>query len=129
MRPATEFKFACPVCHQHIIAASASAGAQIECPTCFRQIIIPRAPGGDTTKLILRGTQAGTGQAQTRFQPASAGSKSPAASTLLKTAAAVSLLLVGLVFFVSSLSKLNNQLHSSASSASVGQTAGRPSGQ
>ena len=87
MRPATEFKFSCPVCHQHIMAAVASAGAQIECPTCFQQILVPRTPGGDTTKLILCGTKV-AGKTQTQFQPAASGQKSPSASVLLKTVAA-----------------------------------------
>ena len=52
-----EFKFACPVCHQHIECDVEAAGSQIECPTCFKQIIVPKAPSGATTKLILRGTQ------------------------------------------------------------------------
>lgn len=110
------------------MAAVASAGAQIECPTCFQQIRVPQTPGGHTTKLILRGTQVAH-KPQTRFQPAPPGRKSPSASALLATVGAVSLLLIGLVFFATSLSRLNDQLHSSASSASVGQTAGRSPGQ
>lgn len=51
-----EFKFACPVCHQHILCDASAAGSQVECPTCFRGIIIPKAPGYTTTRLILRGT-------------------------------------------------------------------------
>jgi DNA-directed RNA polymerase subunit RPC12/RpoP len=55
--PMTEFKFACPVCGQHITTASSASGGQIECPTCFRRIVVPQAPASDDTKLILSATQ------------------------------------------------------------------------
>jgi hypothetical protein len=49
----SEFKFACPVCGQHITADSATAGGQIECPTCFQKIIVPQGPkSGDSTLLL-----------------------------------------------------------------------------
>lgn len=54
----SEFKFACPVCGQHITADSDSSGKPLECPTCFRQIIVPQAPSSATTKFILSATQA-----------------------------------------------------------------------
>jgi hypothetical protein len=54
----SELKFACPVCQQHIACNPGLGGLQMECPTCFRQIIIPEAPGGATTKLILQAKQA-----------------------------------------------------------------------
>ena len=40
----SEFKFACPVCGQHITCDAAAAGSQMNCPTCFRKIVVPRAP-------------------------------------------------------------------------------------
>ena len=40
----SEFKFACPVCGQHITADSSTSGGQIECPTCFQKIVVPQAP-------------------------------------------------------------------------------------
>jgi hypothetical protein len=49
----SEFKFACPVCGQHITTDSGSSGKQIGCPTCFRQIVVPQAPASEETKLIL----------------------------------------------------------------------------
>jgi DNA-directed RNA polymerase subunit RPC12/RpoP len=61
-RPArvmSEFKFACPVCGQHIKCESGESGAQMECPTCFRRIIVPQAPA-DTSKFILSGAQVPT---------------------------------------------------------------------
>jgi hypothetical protein len=39
-----EFKFACPVCGQHITADSSNSGSEIECPTCYRKIVVPQAP-------------------------------------------------------------------------------------
>lgn len=55
----SEFKFACPVCGQHITAASATSGSQIECPTCFQKIVVPQAPASGDSKLILSATQVG----------------------------------------------------------------------
>jgi hypothetical protein len=55
----SEFKFACPVCGQHITADSSTSGGQIECPTCFRKIVVPQAPASQDTKLILSATQVG----------------------------------------------------------------------
>lgn len=53
-----EFKFACPVCGQHITTDSGSSGEEIECPTCFRKIVVPQAPASADTKLILSAAQA-----------------------------------------------------------------------
>jgi hypothetical protein len=53
----SEFKFACPVCGQHITADSAASGTQLDCPTCFRSIIVPQAPGEGGSKLILSAAQ------------------------------------------------------------------------
>lgn len=55
----SEFKFACPVCGQHITADSSSSGGQLDCPTCFRKIIVPQAPTGPDSKLILSASQVG----------------------------------------------------------------------
>jgi len=59
MTTVSELKFACPVCQQHIACDPGLGGLQMECPTCFQQIIIPKAPTGATTKLILQAKQAG----------------------------------------------------------------------
>ena len=107
MKPVAEFKFACPVCHQHIMADSAMAGAQIECPTCFRQIIVPRSPMGNTTKLILRGTQAG--KVQTRFSDAASPKVSVNATSLGKLAAIVALIVATVVAAVTSYTRHNDQ--------------------
>jgi hypothetical protein len=67
----SEFKFACPVCGQHITADSSTSGNQLECPTCFQRIIVPQAPEVGDTKLILSASKAPT--ARTAF-PAGGGS-------------------------------------------------------
>ena len=57
----SEFKYACPVCGQHIKCDSSQSGTVMECPTCFQKIIVPQAPTGEQT-LILTGTKAGNGR-------------------------------------------------------------------
>jgi hypothetical protein len=54
----SEFKFACPVCGQHITADSTSSGTALECPTCFQTLIVPHAPTGGDGKLILTAAKA-----------------------------------------------------------------------
>jgi hypothetical protein len=54
----SEFKFACPVCGQHITADSSTSGGKIECPTCFRKIVVPQAPTSADGKLIISASQA-----------------------------------------------------------------------
>ena len=56
--PMSEFKFACPICGQHITADSASTGSQLECPTCYRKIIVPQAPSSTDPKFILSAAEA-----------------------------------------------------------------------
>ena len=51
------FKFACPVCGQHIQCDSAKSGSPMECPTCFRKIVVPQAPNGPDSKLLLTAAQ------------------------------------------------------------------------
>jgi len=53
----SEFKFACPVCGQHITADSSTSGHHIVCPTCFQKIIVPQAPSSQDTKLIVTAAQ------------------------------------------------------------------------
>lgn len=54
----SEFKFACPVCGQHITCDSAKSGTQLDCPTCYKKLIVPHAPQGDVSKLILNASLA-----------------------------------------------------------------------
>lgn len=60
IRKMSEFKFACPVCGQHITADSSASGKSLECPTCFQRIIAPQAPLSGDPKLILSGSKAST---------------------------------------------------------------------
>jgi DNA-directed RNA polymerase subunit RPC12/RpoP len=91
----SEFKFACPVCGQHITADSSTSGGQIQCPTCFQKIIVPQAPASGDAKFILSAAQVG------KPRPVSANPdsaldpyrSSPARQSFM--AAAVLLLLVG----------------------------------
>jgi len=53
----SEFKFACPVCGQHITADSHSTASQIECPTCFRKIVVPQAPASADSKFVLSASE------------------------------------------------------------------------
>ena len=52
----SEFKFACPVCGQHMMCDASQGGTVMDCPTCFQKIIAPQAPSADS-KFIITGTQ------------------------------------------------------------------------
>src|SRR5690349_6742738 len=54
----SEFKFACPVCGQHITADSGTSGTHLECPTCFQTLIVPNAPAFGEGKLVLTAAKA-----------------------------------------------------------------------
>src|ERR1051325_5584913 len=54
----SEFKFACPICGQHITADSRDSGSQIPCPTCFRKIVVPQAPASSDPKFVLSASEA-----------------------------------------------------------------------
>jgi hypothetical protein len=56
-RSMSEFKFACPVCGQHMACDSSQAGKVMDCPTCFQKITAPQAPASDEQKFILTGSQ------------------------------------------------------------------------
>jgi len=53
----SEFKFACPVCGQHITADSSNSGGHIDCPTCYQKIVVPQAPASADPKFILSAAQ------------------------------------------------------------------------
>src|SRR5271170_6187244 len=55
----SEFKYACPVCGQHISCDSSQTGSTMTCPTCFQQIIVPQAPADGGQKFILTGIKVG----------------------------------------------------------------------
>ncbi len=54
----SEFKFACPMCGQHIRCGSDKSGKQVDCPTCFQKLSVPDAPQGDASKLVLNASLA-----------------------------------------------------------------------
>jgi regulation of enolase protein 1 (concanavalin A-like superfamily)/DNA-directed RNA polymerase subunit RPC12/RpoP len=53
----SEFKYACPVCGQHIKCDSSQAGSVMDCPTCFQKITVPQAPASEEQKFILTGSK------------------------------------------------------------------------
>lgn len=57
LRSMSEFKFACPVCGQHMACDSSQAGTVMDCPTCFQKITAPQAPASDEQKFILTGSK------------------------------------------------------------------------
>jgi DNA-directed RNA polymerase subunit RPC12/RpoP len=88
----SEFKFACPVCGQHIKCESNQTGTQLECPTCFQKVIVPQAPS-DTSKFVLTAAQPQTRPAPQPSVPTAPASQPPPASGL-STAAAIALVLI-----------------------------------
>jgi hypothetical protein len=68
----SEFKYACPVCGQHMMCDSSQAGSVMECPTCFQKITAPQAPASDDPKFILTGTKVGE-RPVPKFPEASSG--------------------------------------------------------
>jgi len=53
----SEFKYACPVCGQHLKCDSSQSGSVMECPTCFQKITVPQAPAEGDQKFILAGSK------------------------------------------------------------------------
>lgn len=53
----SEFKFACPVCGQHITCDSGSSGSTMACPTCFRQLVVPQASAIGGSSLVLNAAE------------------------------------------------------------------------
>jgi len=98
----SDFKFACPVCGQHITADLASSGGKIECPTCYQEIVVPQAPGSDSHKFILSAAQAARPR-ETPVAPAPepGGPKTPPVRLLPVAVFLVALLVAaaGLVWF------------------------------
>lgn len=66
----SEFKFACPICGQHITCDSANSGTQMECPTCFRKLVVPGVTSGESSKFILSATQVPAKRPITEIAPA-----------------------------------------------------------
>lgn len=49
----SDFKFACPVCNQHIRCDTSYIGTQTKCPACQNTIIIPPPPAVPLPKLSI----------------------------------------------------------------------------
>jgi uncharacterized Zn finger protein (UPF0148 family) len=54
----SEFKFACPICGQHLTADPKDTGSQITCPTCYRKIVVPQAPTVADPKFVISASEA-----------------------------------------------------------------------
>lgn len=65
----SEFKFACPVCGQHMQCDSSQSGSVMECPTCFQKITAPQAPSTAEQKFILTGKKQGDRPVPLMAQP------------------------------------------------------------
>jgi DNA-directed RNA polymerase subunit RPC12/RpoP len=99
----SEFKFACPVCGQHITADSSTSGGPIECPTCFQKIVVPQAPASQDTKFILSASQVAKprpGSAEVASQLGPLQTPSPRSSVPVIVALAVLLCAAGAALFV-----------------------------
>jgi DNA-directed RNA polymerase subunit RPC12/RpoP len=91
----SEFKFACPVCGQHITVDSKTSGRQIECPTCFQKIFVPQAPALEDTKLILSATQVGKPRPSSAEATCQPGLLQPASHRISLTAIVALIVLIG----------------------------------
>jgi hypothetical protein len=68
----SEFKFACPVCGQHITCDSGSSGSAMACPTCFRQLVVPQASADGGSNLVLNAAEV---QSRTTPLPGNGGAE------------------------------------------------------
>src|SRR5256885_2485560 len=102
-QPMSEFKFACPVCGQHITADSSASGGQLECPTCFRKIVVPQAPSSPDSKFIVSAAEVGKPRPTTAVNGAAADALSapPSRTPVILVGALVMLVgVAGAVGFV-----------------------------
>lgn len=88
----SEFKFACPVCGQHINCDSGSSGSQMDCPTCFRKLVVPQAPAPGKTNFVLTASEV-----QTRTIPLPRQTDPPPASVQPKKSPVVAIVIGVLV--------------------------------
>lgn len=56
-QPMSDFKFACPMCNQHIRCDTSYIGTQTKCPACQNAIIIPPPPPVPLPKLSISNPQ------------------------------------------------------------------------
>ena len=84
-----EFKFACPVCQQHLQCEVEAAGRVITCPTCCRSLIVPQALTGHLARLIVRAKEAN--------HPAAPSPKTAVAATPVDTHVGMTAAVAGLI--------------------------------
>jgi DNA-directed RNA polymerase subunit RPC12/RpoP len=89
----SEFKYACPVCGQHIKCDATQSGSVMECPTCLQKIIAPQAPASPDQKFILSGKKVSE-PPKTRVVPASPFAPTPAPRGFPLAAVALVVLIV-----------------------------------
>lgn len=85
-----EFKFACPVCQQHLQCEVEAAGRVVTCPTCMRELIVPQALGGHLARLVVRAKEVSRAPAA---RPQTAVAATPADPRAGMTTAVAGLLL------------------------------------
>ena len=97
----SEFKFACPVCGQHMMCDSSQGGSVMECPTCFQKITAPQAPAADS-KFILTGTKVSEKKISVRAAaaPVAAAEKPLPAKMFMLIALAACVVVAGIFFFI-----------------------------
>lgn len=88
----SEFKFACPICGQHINCDSGSSGSQMDCPTCFRKLVVPQAPAPGKTNFVLTASEV-----QTRTIPLPRQTDAPSASVQPKKLPVVAIAIGSLI--------------------------------
>ena len=75
----SEFKFACPVCTQHIRCDSSQSGSIMDCPTCLQKIIVPMAPESGDSRIVPTGQKVGAKKTPTTVIPSQPPTPPPAA--------------------------------------------------
>jgi len=122
----SEFKFACPVCGQHMVCDFSQAGTVMDCPTCFQKITAPNAPASAEQKFILTGSK--VVEKKAAVLDLTAGLVKPEADNKFLIAAAFVVVLVlaaggAVLFFHGKLSKTD---HANNSSVGTNETAKEP---
>jgi len=98
----SEFKYACPVCGQHIKCDASQAGSVMECPTCFQKITVPQAPTTAEQKFILTGSKVTERKISVPgvAEPAAAAPEKPFPAAIFLVVIVVALAAGATVFFL-----------------------------
>lgn len=88
----SDFKFACPVCGQHITCDSTRSGTKLPCPTCFQELIVPQAAQNGSSKLILTAAQVSSRPLPQEPPPTEAPPRRPSSVSYLPFALLVCLI-------------------------------------